>query len=159
MDQHKLVRTNAVFSAILRLGYFQAVGFLESLLPFCKMMTQAGLSEAEAWLKCLTYARAVFTRVHKVRTMASVYSVGSMLFGMMRSTVLLQAYGDLGWIRYPDVLLALVVAALQKEDKAVMEALNRAKIKDLQVTTTKLSISSLTTRVNGLITKNPTWNT
>ena len=141
------------------MGYFQAVGFLESLLLFCKMTTQTGLSEAEAWLKCLTYARAVFTRVHEVRTVASVHSVKSMLFGMVRSTVLLQAYGKLGWIRHPDVLSALVVATLQKEGKAVTEALNRAKIKDLQVTTTKSSISSLTTRVNGLITKNPNWNT
>ena len=129
-DQHKHVRTNAVFLAILRPGYFQAVGFLESLLPFCKMMTQAGLSEPEAWLKCLTYARAVFTRVHEVFTVNSVHSIGSMLFGMMRSAVLLQAYGELGWIRHPDVSLALVVAALQKEDNAVTEALNRAKIKD-----------------------------
>ena len=153
------MKTNAVFSAILRLGYFQAVGFLEYLLLFCKITTQAGLSEAEAWLKCLTYARAVFTRVHKVHTMASVHSVGSMLFGMMRSTVLLQAYGKLGWIRHPDVSLALVIAALQKEGKAVTEALNRAKIKDPQVTTNKTSISSLTTKVNGLITKNPNWNT
>ena len=122
------------------------------------MMTQAGLSKAEVWLKCLAYARAVFMCVHKVRTVTSVHSVGSMLFGMMRVTVLLQAYGELGWICHPDVLLALVVAALQKEGEAVMEALNRAKIKDPQVITNKSSISSLTTRVNGLITKNPTWN-
>ena len=60
------------------------------------MMTQAGLSEQEAWLKCLTYGRAVFTRIHEVHTVASIHTIGSMLFGMMRATVLLQAYGELG---------------------------------------------------------------
>ena len=110
------------------------------------MMTQAGLSEAEAWLKCLTYARAVFTHVHEVHTVSSVHSVGSMLFGMMRSTVLLQAYGELGWIRHPDVSSALVVAALQKEGKAVTEALNKAKIKDPQVISNKSNITNLATQ-------------
>ena len=158
-DQPRHVRANAVFSAMARLGYFQAVGFLESLLPFHKMMNQAGLGEDEAWTKCLTYARAVFARIFEVRTVASVHTVGSMLYGMMRATQLLQGYGELGWIRHPDVSSALVVAALQKEGKAVSEALGKAKTKDPQVNTNKNNISTLDTKVNDLIRKNPSLNT
>ena len=155
-DQPKHVKPNAVFSALLRLGYFQAVGFLESLLPFHKMMTDAGLGVEEAWGKCLTYARAVFARIYEVRTVASVHTAGSMLYGMMRSTQMLQAYGELGWIRHPDVSSALVVAALQKEGKAVTEALAKAKAKDPQVATNKSNISSLENRFKELLKKNPT---
>ena len=158
-DQPKHAKTNAVFSAMCRLGYFQAVGFLESLLPFHKMMHQAGLSDEEAWTKCLTYARAVFARVYEVRTTSSQHTVGSMLYGMMRATQLLQGYGELGWIRHPDVSSALVVAALQKEGKAVTEALSKAKIKDPQVTSNKTSITSLDAKLKDLIRKNPTLNT
>jgi len=141
------------------MGYFQAVGFLESLLPFHKMMTQAGLSDEEAWGKCLTYARAVFARIFEVRTVASVHTVGSMLYGMMRSTQMLQGYGELGWIRHPDVSSALVVAALQKEGKAVTDALAKAKAKDPQVATNKSNISALDNKIKELIRKNPTLST
>ena len=158
-DQAKHVKPNAVFSALLRLGYFQAVGFLESLLPFHKMMTEAGLGMEEAWGKCLTYARAVFVRVYEVRTVASVHTVGSMLYGMMRATQMLQAYGELGWIRHPDVSSALVVAALQKEGKAVSEALAKARTKDPQVASNKSNISSLDSKLKELIRKNPSLNT
>ena len=155
------MKANTVFSAMVRLGCFQAVGFLESLLPFHKMMNQAGLGEDDAWTKskCLTYARAVFGRIFEVRTVAPVHTVGSMLYGMMHATQLLQGYGELRWIRHPDVSSALVVAALQKEGKAVTEALGKVKAKDPQVNTNKNNITSLDTRVNDLIRKNPSLNT
>ena len=48
-SQAKHARANAVFTAINREGYLQAIGFIESLSPFSKMMTEAGLDEVEAW--------------------------------------------------------------------------------------------------------------
>ena len=147
-------KINAVLSDILRLGYFQAVGFLESLLPFNKMMRQAGLSEEEAWGKCLTYAGAVFTRIYEVRTVASVRTIGSMLYGMMRATKLLQSYGELGWIRHPDVSSALVVAALQKDGRSRSEDLAKLKLKDPQVGTNKNDITALKDKLKQVISKN-----
>jgi len=147
-------KVNAVLSDILRLGYFQAVGFLESLLPFNKMMRQAGLSEEEAWGKCLTYAGAVFTRIYEVRTVASVRTIGSMLYGMMRATRLLQSYSELGWIRHPDVSSALVVAALQKDGRSRSEDLAKLKLKDPQVGTNKNDIAALKSRLTNVISKN-----
>ena len=42
-DQSKFSKIHAVCSHILRKGYFLAVGFLQSIEPFYKMMTGAGL--------------------------------------------------------------------------------------------------------------------
>ena len=91
--------------------------------------------------------------------LSSVHTAGSMLYGMMRSTQMLQAYGELGWIRHPDVSSALVVAALQKVGKAVTDALAKAKAKDPQIATNKSNISSLENKFKELLRKNPTLNT
>jgi len=110
-------KTNAVCSHILRLGYFQEVGFLESILPFDQMMTGVGLSSAESWNKCLTYVVAVFTRIFEVRTVSEYKTLGSMIYGMMRATYLMESYTELGWIRHPDVSSALVLASLQRKGR------------------------------------------
>jgi len=133
----KSARPNAVLSEILRMGYFQAVGFLQSLLPFSKMMTKAGLSPEVAWTKCLTYALAVFERIHEVRTTALLHTPGSMLYGMMRATRLLQTYTEIGWIRHPDVSSALVMAALQRQG-----AENVVAMRDPQVNTNKSGVAT-----------------
>lgn len=49
-------RSHAVLSAILRRGYYQATGFLNSIMPFYKLLAMAGLPPAEDWgNKMLTY--------------------------------------------------------------------------------------------------------
>ena len=56
----------------------------------------------------------------------------------------------------PRCVAALVVAALQKEGKAVTDALAKAKAKDPQVATNKSNISSLENKFKELLRKNPT---
>ena len=90
--------------------------------------------------------------------MASVHKVGSMLFGMTWTTVLLQAYGELACIRHPDVSSALDVAALQKEGKAITDALTKPKTKDPHVATNEMTICSLTTNLNNSISNNLSRN-
>ena len=132
-DQSTHSKTHAVLSAILRHGYFQAVGYLESLIPFNKMMTATGLVNEEAWKKCLTYSRAVFDWIHGVRSTSSDHDAGSMLHRMILATKLLEAYGELGWIRHPDVSFALVVASLQKEGKSMKSAIERTEAKNREI--------------------------
>lgn len=158
-SQAKHARTNAVLTALNRNGYLQAIGFFESLDPFSKMMTDAGLGVDEAWGKCLTYARAVFLRVHEVRTAETHLTAGSMLYGMMKASNLLSAYGELGWIRHPDVSSALVVAALQKEGKAVAAAIAKATKPNPQIALNKTAIGNLQNELKSLKSKNPSWNT
>ncbi len=76
-------KTRVICYAILQQGYFQVMGLLESLLPFNKMMTSAGLAEQEAWKKCLTYCRAVFDHIHKVRTVSTDRTLDGIVYGMM----------------------------------------------------------------------------
>ena len=47
-DQVMHARSHAVLSAILRKGYYQANGFLNSIMPFYKLLAMAGLPPAEA---------------------------------------------------------------------------------------------------------------
>ena len=126
-DQPKHSKTHVICYAILQQGYFQVMGLLESLLPFNKMMTSAGLAEQEAWKKCLTYCRAVFNRIHEVRMVSTDRTLGGMFYGMMQKTCLLESYGKLGWIRHPDVSSALVIASLQKEGKVIKTAMTKGK--------------------------------
>ena len=144
-DQPNHSTTHAILSHLLREGYFQAVGFIESLLPFDKMMTGAGLGASESWNKCLTYSKAIFKRVHEVRTTSTDHTEGAMLYGMLRATQLLAGYGDLGWIRHPDVSSALVVASLQKEGTAIHRV--------------EKMVKEAGDEIKSLKKKNPTWNT
>ena len=64
-------KTHAVCSYVLRHRYFQSVGFLESLIPFQKMMTGAGLTSSESWKKILVYFKTIFNCIHDVIILSS----------------------------------------------------------------------------------------
>ena len=135
------------------------MGFIESLLPFNKMMTATGLAEQESWKKCLTYCRAVFYRIHEVRTVSTDRTLGVMVYGMMQVTCLLESYGKLGWICHPDVSSALVIASLQKEGKVIETAMTKGKEKADQVEKNKRGWECLDKELKKLKEKNPSWNT
>ena len=112
----KHARLNAIFTDILMRGYHQATGLLHSIAPFYRLMLSAGLTSAQAWSsKTLTYLRAVFDRIHSVRSLSSEKNAASMLFGMMRATELLDTYGQLEWVRHPDISSAMIISALQRD--------------------------------------------
>ena len=154
-DQSKHAKTHAVCSHVLRQGYFQAVGFLESIIPFQRMMTGAALTQGDAWKKCLTYTKAIFSRIYEVRTVSSDRTPGSMLYGMLLSTELLAAFAALGWIRHPDISSALVVASLQKEGGAMKDALKNIGELKTQVGKNTTSIKTVDTNWKNLKSRNP----
>ena len=158
-DQPGQAKANAVFSHILRKGYNQAKSFLESLLPFHKMMTNAGLSESEAWKKVLTYVTAVFMRVGQVRTITMAMNDGTRLFGVFKAIELLDEFADMAWIRHPDLSSALVIAALQKDGKQVQEAMALLKKQSGDVSSNKVKVNKLEQELRNLKAKNPSWNT
>ena len=128
----------------MREGYYQAVGFVESILFFYRMLTGAQIEGATAWDRVLGYTKAVFSRIHEMRTVSMDRTQGAMVYGMLLSTQLLEGYALLGWIRHPDVSSSLVIAALKKdaghtatmakklEDGLKMMKANQAAIEKLQ---------------------------
>ena len=144
-NQSVQAKTHAVCSHVLRQGYFQAVGFLESIIPFQRMMTAAALTQSDAWKKCLTYTKAIFARIYEVRTVSSDRTLGSMLYGMLLLTELLAAFAALGWIRHPDISSALVVASLQKEGSAMKDALKSISELKTQVGKNTTSLKTVDT--------------
>ena len=96
-DQVFHAKINVILSAILRKGYSQTVGFLDSLVPFYKLLTGVGMSVSEAWENMiLTYAMPVFACVHRVRTITRKRKTHTRLFGVMRATELLEEYTKAG---------------------------------------------------------------
>ena len=91
------------------------MGFVESVLPFNRMMTGAQIAVDTAWDRVLGYAKAVFARIHEVRTVSMDRTQGGMIYGMLLSCQLLEGYALLGWIRHPDVSSSLVISALKKD--------------------------------------------
>ena len=143
-DQPKHTKSHAICSEILRKGYFQAVGLVESMLPFYKMMTGAGLGSKEAWdNKECTYLKAVFRRVYEVRTVSTEQSIGAMIYGMLRATNLLDDYTALDWIRHPDVSSALVVASLQREGKQLTTVVSEFRQDKATIKKNKDGVESL----------------
>ena len=143
-DQPKHTKSHAICSEILRKGYFQAVGLVESMLPFYKMMTGAGLGSKEAWdNKECTYLKAVFRRVYEVRTVSTKQSIGAMIYGMLRATNLLDDYTALDWIRHPDVSSALVVASLQREGKQLTTVVSEFRQDKATIKKNKDGVESL----------------
>ena len=90
------------------MGTIQAVSFLKSILPFYRLMMGVDIPKVDAWKKVLTYTKAVFQRIHEVRTISSDNEVEGMLYDMLLSTEMLEEYKMLGWIRHPDVSAALI---------------------------------------------------
>ena len=134
-DQRSNVKVHAVLSYILRKGYFQAVGFVESILPFHRMLTGAQIDSGTAWDRVLGYTKAVFDRVHEVRTTSLDRTQGGMIYGMLLATQLLEGYALLGWIRHPDVSSSLVISALKRDGnqsasvaKKLEEGLKQVKV-------------------------------
>ena len=158
-DQSKHAKTHAVFSHVLGKGYIQARSFLESFLPFYKMLMETGLSQKKAWQKVLTYATAVFKRVSEVRTVSSVVNDGVMLYGMLASTTLLDAFCDLDWIRHPDVSSALVLAALQRDGSGSEEVMTMVKKHLVQISTNQGNIAKLTADMVAIKKLNPSLKT
>ena len=89
-DQSHHVKVHAVLSFIIRKGYYQAVGFLQSVLPFNRMMTGAQIDMETAWDRVLGYTKAVFARIHEVRTVSMDRTQGGMIYGMLLSSQMLR---------------------------------------------------------------------
>ncbi len=68
------------------MGYYQAVGFLELLIPFSDMLTVLEIKEITAWDWVLGYTKTVFEWVHNARTISSNQTKGEMLYGVLAAT-------------------------------------------------------------------------
>lgn len=79
------------------------------------MLTGAQIGGSTAWDRVLGYTKAVFSRIHEVRTQSMDRTQGAMIYGMLLATQLLEGYALLGWIRHPDVSSSLVISALKKD--------------------------------------------
>lgn len=64
-------------------------------------------------------------RIYNVRTVSKKLTPGSMLYGMLRATVLLEEYVAVQWIHHSDVSSSLLIASLQREGKIMEEAVKK----------------------------------
>ena len=94
-----------------------------------------------------------------MRTVSVDKTLGAMIYGMLQATQLLEVFAALGWIRHLDISLALVVASLQKEGKAVDETVKSFMNEKAQVTTNKNHITNFQTELKNLKSRNPNLNT
>ena len=158
-DQSQHMRMNLIFSDILGRGYDQAVGFLNSLIPFYNLLSGAGVSDKVAWDdKMLTYVTAVWERIHSVRTITSEQSPAAMIFGMMKATDLLDEYGKLDWIHHSDVAAAMVITSLQRDGKGNAKANTKLTEHATAIVNNKDGWMAVRDRLKKLEQKNPTWN-
>ena len=167
-DQRQHTKSNSILSATLRKGYYQAFGFLDSVIPFYRLLMEAGLSATEAWdNKILTYAMSVFGTIQRVRTLGTEELDHMMVFRTLRATELMDENTKADWIRHPSVSAAMVFASLQRDGKGKNSA---NKLLDttatkldkvvLDVALNKTAAKSVTDELRSLKVKNTgIWNT
>ena len=56
------------------------------------MMEGAKVSKENEWKKCLTYTKAIFSRIYNICTISSDRTTGAMLYVMLLATDLLEAF-------------------------------------------------------------------
>ena len=156
VDQPNTVQANSVFSEVLQKGHYQAVAFLESLLPFHDTLVEAGLDGKEGWNdQILTYVKAVGDRVHTARTLMKEGTPASIVMGMFKATRMLDRYAELDFVSHPDVAMALVLAALSREGKTATEAMRKAGNAERMAAAFDKRVSALENDNTKLKTKNP----
>ena len=118
------------------------------------MMTRGGLKTEEAWNKTLTFAKAIFLRIHEVRVVSRDLTPGAMLFGMLRTCSLLEEYAALSWVRHSDVSSALTIAAIQREASVEQTIVKKfeERFKALDSVVTKANKAA--TDIKNLVSKN-----
>jgi len=156
VDHPRTAQTHSVFSEILQKGNYQAVAFLESLLPFHDTLVEAGIESKTGWNdQILTYVKAVGDRVQTTRSILREGTPASMLMGMFRATKMLDRYVELDFVSHPDVAMALVLAALSREGKSAGEALSKAKAAEKTVGEYDKRLAALENDNSKLKSKNP----
>ena len=147
---------HAVFTAQLGLSYDQAVAWLESLAPLFKTMKTGGLSDAEAWSRVLVYTKALMEDVKTVRALSATKDCAAMIWGSLNTTDLLMEYMMLRWIQHPQVSSILALTSLQREGKAVNEAVAALKTEKSTITTHTTQIDRIQKDLTALKKDNPT---
>ena len=147
---------HAIFTEQLSLSYDQAVAWLESLTPLFKTMKTGGLADDEAWSRVLVYTKALMEDIKTVRSLSLEKDCGSMIWGSFRTTELLNEYMRLRWIQHPQVSSILALTSLQREGKALHEAISALKEKESSIASLSTKVTRLTTDYNNLKSNNPT---
>ena len=93
-------------------------------------MTGADIPKVDAQKKALTYTKAVFQRIHEVKTSSLDTGVGDMIYGMLLSTEMLEEDKILGWIHHLDVSDAQVMASFRRKGGRIAQV--KTSIKTLE---------------------------
>jgi len=117
-------QAHAIFTDQLTVSYDQATAWLASLNPLFNTMKTGGLSNEEAWNRVLVYTKALFEDIKTVRALSAERSCGAMIWGSFRTAELLAEYMRLRWLQHPQVSSILALTSMQREGKALNDALS-----------------------------------
>ena len=92
-------------------------------------MLLGGLNTADAWSRVLVYTKSLFEDFKTVRQVSAVNTASSMIWGSFLATDLLREYAYLHFIQHPQVSSILALASVQREGKALDEALSAMSAK------------------------------
>lgn len=114
----RLSMVNGVLSDVLQRSLTQAKAFLESWMPFYRLLSDSGMDEKEAWESVLLYVMTVFDRVQELREVGHKPSAGAKLFAVLRTTAELDSFVEADFIRHSSVLAGLAIASMQRDAAA-----------------------------------------
>ena len=95
-------KIHAILSDQNHHAYRQAVGFLESLLPFYRTLKGGSLSAEEAWDRVLVFVIEFLTAIREVRVIRKDMTAESaMLWGCFKATDLAEEFRSQNFIEHP----------------------------------------------------------
>ena len=155
---NELPTQHGVFTEQLRRSYEQAIGWLDSLTPLYKTMKNGGLSSSEAWNRCLIYSKALFDDIKTVRSLSAEKSASAMTWGSFRTTEVLREYERLRFVQHPQVSSILALTSMQREGKALQEALSALTSEARTIKTHTMQIARINTDLKNIRDNNPNLN-
>lgn len=150
------VKINHIIMDHNRMAHRQTIAFIESILPIHRTFTNGGMSAADAWDRTKIYVVEFFQCIQEVRLVSlEATSSAAMIWGSMKATDLAEEFKKQKFIEHPKVVSILALTSIEREGKAISDALKDLKADKESIAKIERRVQALETTNKNLRLKNP----
>jgi hypothetical protein len=137
------------------MAHSQTIAFIESLLPVYRTFTNGGMPVMDAWDRTKIYVQEFFQCIQDARLVAlEATSSAAMIWGSMKATDLAEEFKKQKFIEHPKVVSILALTSIEREGKAINDALKDIKAEKETVNKVEKRVQAVETTIKNLRAKN-----
>lgn len=149
------VKINHIIMDHNRMAHSQTIAFIESLLPVYRTFTNGGMPVMDAWDRTKIYVQEFFQCIQDARLVAlEATSSAAMIWGSMKATDLAEEFKKQKFIEHPKVVSILALTSIEREGKAINDALKDIKAEKETVNKVEKRVQAVETTIKNLRAKN-----